>query len=179
MVVKGRPRTLKEGGGLLGADGGEITRGSALEVLDEGWCCSRSHKPLPMMDAGVGAGRKHGPHFWHGAEAFGGNRQAYAGATVANMQGHKVLWNGELKGPTASVSANFGTQGVGAFSEAELGRTEGGIGPLRVALHCNLNTGIGVRNQGVEVSALGVGAAVGANGFSTSLPCLTCGLGQR
>ena len=33
-----------------------------------------------------------------------------------------------------------GTQGVGAFSEAELGRTEGGIGPLRLALHCNLNT---------------------------------------
>ena len=59
MVVKARPKTLKEGGGLLGADGGEVTRGSALEVLDEGWCCSRSHKPLPMMDAGVGAGRKH------------------------------------------------------------------------------------------------------------------------
>lgn len=179
MVVKGRPKTLKEGGGLLRPDGTDVARGSALEVLDEGWCCSRTHKPLPMMDAGVGAGRKHGPHFWHGAEAFEGNTQVYAGATVANLQGHNVLWNGELKGPTASVNANVGTQGIGAFSEAELGRTEGGIGPLRVALHCNLNTGVGVRNQGVEISALGVGATVGANGFSTSLPCLTCGLGQR
>ena len=36
--------------------------------------------------------------------------QAYAGATVANMQGHHVLLNGELKGPTASVNANVGTQ---------------------------------------------------------------------
>lgn len=177
MVVKGR---LDEGGrGLLGPDGGTVARGSALEVLEEGWCCRRRHKPLPMMDAGVGANKKHGPHYWHGAERFDGNAQAYAGATVANMQGHRVLWNGELKGPTASAAIQVGTHGVGAFSEAEIGRTEGGVGPLRMALHCNINTGIGIRNQGVEISALGVGANVGANGVSASLPCLTCGLGQR
>ena len=158
MVVKGRP---KEGGGLLRPDGADVTRGSALEVLDEGWCCARSHKPLPMMDAGNGAGRRDGPHYWHGADAFGGNMQAYAGATVANMQCHHVLWNGELKGPTVSVNARAGTQGVGAFSEAEIGSLGSSlIGPFRMALHCNANTGIGVRNQGFEISGLGVGQHV-------------------
>ena len=50
------------------------------------------------------------------------------------MRRYKRPAPGELKGPTASVSARAGSQGVGAFSEAELGRTEGGVGPLRMAL---------------------------------------------
>ena len=163
---------------VLSKGSGGVMRGNSMEVLEEGWCCRRGHKPLPMMDAGVGGGRRHGPHYWSGAEAFDGNLQAYAGATVADMQCHKVLWNGELKGPTASVSTNLGSRGVGAFSEAEIGRSEGGVGPLRVALHCNFNTGLGFRNQGFEISGLGVGASIGANGISGSLPCLTIGLGQ-
>ena len=54
--------------------------------------------------------------------------------------------------PTSDGSADqavllCGTCRAQIGGEAEIGRTEGGIGPLRVALHCNFNTGIGVRNQ--------------------------------
>ena len=72
-----------------------------------------------------------------------------------------------------------GTRGMGAFGEAELGRVEGGVGPLRFATHVNLNSGIGVRNDGVEVSAIGFGFTAGKNGVSASLPVFTVGLGQR
>ena len=73
----------------------------------------------------------------------------------------------------------LGAQGVGAFSEAEVGRTEGGVGPLRVALHLNVNTGVGFRNNGVEAHVAGFGFTAGANGLSASVPICTVGLGQR
>ena len=149
----------------------------AREFID--WLTDNQHRPLPMMDAGLGGNRAHGPAAWSGAEASDHTLVAYAGATVADMQGHQVLLNGELKGPNASAAALLGQHGVGAFSEAELGRTEGGFGPLRAALHLNVNTGVGFRNKGIEAHVLGVGFALGLNGVSLSLPVCTVGLGQR
>ena len=142
------------------------------EFID--WLTDGTHRPLPMMDAGMGAGVRRGPTAWAGAE--GGS--AYAGATVANMQGHRGLLNGALDGPNASASAMCSRRGFGAFGEAELGRAEGGFGPVRVALHFNINTCIGVRNRGFEVSAVGFGFKAGANGVSVSVPLLTISIGR-
>ena len=144
-----------------------------------GWLTDAKHRPLPMMDAGVGGNSKRGPNAWSGAERAGGTFQAYAGATVASVQSHRKLLNGALRGPAASASVLLGRQGVGAFFEAELGRVEVGVGPLRFALHVNANTGVGVRNKGVEAKALGFGGTAGANGVSVSSPFFTVGLGQR
>ena len=143
------------------------------------WLTDAKHRPLPMMDAGVGGNRKRGPSTWSGVERSEGTFQAYAGATVANMQAHRKLLNGSLKGPAASASVMLGRLGFGAFFEAELGRVEVGVGPLRVALHVNANTGAGIRNKGVEAKAFGFGGTAGANGVSISSPFFTVGLGQR
>ena len=132
-----------------------------------------------MMDAGMGGNQGRGLSSWYNAETSDGTFQAYAGATVANVQTHRKLLNGSLKGPAASASVILGRLGVGAFFEAELGRVEVGVGPLRVALHVNANTGVGIRNKGVEAKALGFGATAGANGVSISSPFFTVGLGQR
>lgn len=140
-----------------------------------GWLTDGAHKPLPMMDAGVGANSARGPNAWAGAE--GG--AAYAGATVANMQGHNGILNGALDAPNASAAALCGREGFGAFSEAELGRAEGGIGPIRVAAHLNANTSIGFRNHGLEISVIGFGVKAGANGISASIPVFTIGIGRR
>jgi hypothetical protein len=140
-----------------------------IDFLTEG-----QHKPLPMMDAGVGGGRIHGPHAWSGAE----DGAAYAGAMVAHMQGHHGLLNGALVALRASACALCGKHGFGVFGEAELGRAEGGIGPVRVAIHLNANTAIGVRSEGVEISLLGFGFTAGANGLSASLPVCTVGVGR-
>ena len=143
------------------------------------WLTEAKHRPLPMMDSGVGGNRKRGPSTWSGVERSEGSFQAYAGATVANVQAHRKLLNGSLQGPAASASLLLGRRGVGAFFEAELGRLEVGLGPLRVALHVNANTGAGIRNRGVEAKALGFGGTAGANGVSISSPFFTVGLGQR
>ena len=50
---------------------------------------------------------------------------------------------------------------------------------LRVALHLNVNTGVGFRNNGVEAHVAGFGFTAGANGLSASVPICTVGLGQR
>jgi len=138
------------------------------------WLTDGKHKPLPMMDAGNGAGVARGPTTWAGAEAG----SAYAGATVASRQGHRGLLNGALDGPNACASAICSRRGFGAFGEAELGRAEVGIGPVRVAGHLNINTGIGVRNKGLEASVAGFGFKAGANGVSVSVPLLTISLGR-
>ena len=143
------------------------------------WLTEAKHRPLPMMDSGVGGDRKRGPSTWSGVERSEGSFQAYAGATVANVHAHRKLLNGSLQGPAASASLLLGRRGVGAFFEAELGRLEVGLGPLRVALHVNANTGAGIRNRGVEAKALGFGCTAGANGVSISSPFFTVGLGQR
>ena len=138
------------------------------------WLTEENHKPLPMMDAGVGGNCAQGPTTWYGGE----NGAAYAGAMVVTMQGHNGLLNGTLVALRASVASLFGPLGVGVFAEAELARAEGGIGPVRIALHLNANTALGVRNGGLEVSLVGFGASVGANGFSVSLPVCTVGIGR-
>ena len=133
------------------------------------------YRPLPMMDAGSGGNRAVGPSAWSGAE----RGSAYAGATVANMQGHRGLLNGALDAPNAAASALCNREGFGAFGEAELGRVEGGFGPVRVALGLNINTGVVVRNQGLEAAVGGFGLKVGANGFSVSCPVVSLGIGRR
>jgi len=140
-----------------------------------GWLTDGSHKPLPMMDAGVGGNRASGPTSWAGAESGA----VYAGATVAKMQGHNGLLNGALDAPNAAAAALCGRQGFGAFGEAEVGRVEGGFGPIRVAAHINANTAVGVRNEGLEVSAIGFGFKAGANGFSASIPFCTVAIGRQ
>ena len=144
----------------------------AREFID--WLTDGTHKPLPKMDAGVGGNRARGPNAWGGVD--GG--AAYAGSSVANMQGHCGLLNGALTAPNASAAALCGEHGFGAFTEAEVGRMEGGFGPIRAATHLNVNTGIGVRNEGFEVSAGGAGFAVGGNGVWISTPCCTVGIGR-
>ena len=139
------------------------------------WLTDGKHRPLPMMDAGVGGNRVVGPRAWAGAE----RGASYAGATVANMQGHRGLLNGALDGPNASAAAMCSRQGFGAFGEAELGRAEAGFGPVRLAAHININTCIGYRNKGLEVLVAGAGFKLGHNGFSVSLPVLTVGIGRR
>ena len=62
MVVKGRAKNLKEGGGLLRPDGGDVARGSALEVLDEGWCNSMVKVP-PLAAPRLGT-LSEGPAYW-------------------------------------------------------------------------------------------------------------------
>ena len=139
------------------------------------WLTDEAHKPLPMMDAGMGANRAVGARTWAGAE----RGSAYAGATVANMQGHRGLLNGELDAPNAAAAALCNKDGFGAFAEAELARVEGGFGPIRVAGHVNVNTCVGFRNKGLEVSVAGFGFKAGANGVSVSSPLLTVGVGRR
>lgn len=139
------------------------------------WLTDGTHRPLPMMDAGVGGNRAVGPSAWAGAE----RGSAYAGATVANMQGHRGLLNGALDAPNAAAAVLCNREGFGAFGEAELARIEGGLGPVRVAAHVNINTCIGVRNKGLELLVGGVGFKAGANGVSVSLPVLTVGIGRR
>ena len=139
------------------------------------WLIDGAHKPLPMMDSGMGGNRAVGPRAWAGAE----RGSVYAGATVANMQGHRGLWNGALDGPNAAAAALFNREGFGAFSELELCRMEGGFGPVRVATHVNINTCIGFRNRGLEIVVAGVGLKAGANGLSVSLPVVTVGIGRR
>ena len=139
------------------------------------WLTNGKHKPLPLMDAGVGGNRAVGPRAWSGAE----RGASYAGATVANMQGHRGLLNGALDGPNASAAAMCSRQGFGAFGEAELFRAEAGFGPVRLAAHANINTCVGYRNKGLELLVGGAGLKVGLNGFSVSLPFLTVGIGRR
>ena len=139
------------------------------------WLTDGKHKPLPMMDAGVGANRVVGPRAWSGAE----RGASYAGATVANMQGHRGLLNGALDGPNAAAAAMCSRQGFGAFGEAELGRAEAGFGPVRLAAHLNINTCLGFRNKGVEILVAGAGFKAGLNGLSVSLPFFTVGIGRR
>ena len=139
------------------------------------WLTDGSHKPLPMMDSGLGGNRAVGPRAWAGAE----KGSAYAGATVANMQGHRGLLNGALDAPNAAAAALCNKEGFGAFGEAELGRIEGGFGPVRVAAHLNVNTALGFRNKGLEILVAGVGFKAGANGVSASVPFLTVGIGRR
>ena len=131
-----------------------------------------------MMDAGVDSSKR-GRSAWCGAEVSEGTFHAYAGATVAIRQEHQKLLNRALRGPAATAALLLGRQGVGAFFEAELGRAEFGVGPLRAAIHVNVNTGFGIRNKGVEAKVLGFGATAGANGISVCSPFLTVGLGQR
>lgn len=140
-----------------------------------GWLTNGTHKPLPMMDAGVGGGRAVGPSAWAGAE----RGSAYAGATVANLQGHRGLLNGALDAPNVAAAALCNREGFGAFAEAELARIEGGIGPVRVAGHVNVNTCVGFRNKGLEVLVGGFGFKLGMNGLSVSVPVLTVGVGRR
>lgn len=139
-----------------------------------GWLTEGRHKPLPMMDAGEGAARVRGPTTWAGAD----DGTAYAGAMVATAQGSRGLWNGSIVGLRASATALCGRHGFGIFGEAELGRAEGGIGPVRVAIHLNANTGVGLRGGGMEVSLLGFGFTAGMNGVSASLPFCTLGVGR-
>jgi hypothetical protein len=128
-----------------------------------------------MMDAGVGGNRAVGPNAWAGVE----RGSAYAGATVANMQGHRGLLNGALDAPNAAAAALCNREGFGAFGEAELFRVEGGFGPVRLAGHLNVNTCVGFRNKGLEVCVGGFGLKAGANGVSVSVPLLTVGIGRR
>ena len=141
------------------------------------WLTDGTNKPLPMMDAGVGGNRIRGPTAWCGADAGA----TYAGAMVAIMQGHsRRLMNGALVALRVSCACLFQSpHGVGVFAEAELGRAEVGIGPLRFALHLNINTGIGFRNRDLEASLLGFGIHVGHNGVSLSWPWCTVGLGRQ
>ena len=134
-----------------------------------------SHRPLPMMDAGRGGNRAVGPSAWAGAE----RGSAYAGATVAALQGHRGLFNGAIDAPNAAAAALCNRDGFGAFGEAELARVEGGFGPIRVAGHVNVNTCVGYRNKGLEVAVGGFGFKAGANGVSVSIPLLTLGVGRR
>ena len=140
-----------------------------------GWLTDETHSPLPMMDAGTGGNRAAGPRAWAGAE----RGSAYAGATVATMQGHRGLLNGALDAPNAAAAALCNREGFGAFGEAELGRIVGGFGPIRVAVHININTCLGWRNRGLELLVGGFGVKLGANGVSVSLPVLTVGIGRR
>ena len=138
------------------------------------WLTDGTHKPLPMMDAGKGGNCANGPTAWSGRESGA----AYAGAMVANMQGHNGLWNGALVALRASAALLCPPSGLGCFGEAELGRAEGGFGPIRVAVHANVNTAFGVRSGGLEISLCGVGFTAGANGVSASVPCCTVGVGR-
>ena len=135
------------------------------------WLTEENHKPSD--DGAVGGNCAQGPTTWYGGE----NGAAYAGAMVVTMQGHNGLLNGTLVALRASVASLFGPLGVGVFAEAELARAEGGIGPVRIALHLNANTALGVRNGGLEVSLVGFGASVGAK-LSVSLPVCTAGIGR-
>lgn len=145
----------------------------ARELID--FLTNGAHRPLPMMDAGSGGNRAVGPSAWAGAE----RGSAYAGATVANMQGHRGLLNGALDAPNAAAAALCNREGFGAFGEAELARVEGGFGPIRVAGHVNVNTCVGFRNQGLEVAVGGFGLKAGANGLCVSCPVLSIGVGRR
>ena len=57
-----------------------------------------------------------------------------------------------------------------------MGGRRRGVGPLRAALHLNLNTGVGFRKKGVEAHAPGVGVSLGLNGFSLGLNGVSLGL---
>ena len=138
------------------------------------WLTDAAHKPLPMMDAAVSKFSSEGPTSWSGAE----RGAAYAGVMLANLQTHHGVFNYAMVALRASVASLWGPLGRGLFSEAELGRIEAGIGPLRVAIHLNINTSAGFRNNGFELSVAGCGFAIGANGFSVSVPVCTVGIAR-
>eukprot|EP00112_Aurelia_sp_Birch-Aquarium-sp1_P022169 Seg6152.1 transcript_id=Seg6152.1/GoldUCD/mRNA.D3Y31 product="hypothetical protein" protein_id=Seg6152.1/GoldUCD/D3Y31 len=105
---------------------------------------------------------------------------AQAKATTGKAGAQWGVFAAEAEGPmaAASVSDDFKSGNFGAFAEASIGRAEGKVGPARLRLEPNLNTGIGAKDGQAQVKVLGFGSSIGKKGFGISTPFGSFGFGN-
>ena len=105
---------------------------------------------------------------------------AQAKATTGKAGAQWGVLAAEAEGPMAGASAgaDLKSGNLGAFAEASLGRVEGKVGPARVRLEPNVNSGIGAKDGQAQAKLLGFGLSADSKGVGISTPLGSIGFGN-
>jgi len=95
--------------------------------------------------------------------------QAFASAHLAKVCNSHGTVSTDVKFASAGAEAIYGN-GVGAWAEATLARSDVSFGPFGVSGGLNANTGIGLRGGNLDVHLLGFGVKIGADGLAVDTP---------